>query len=140
MPGVTPEGPGGGMLGPPIPRNSPKSGRNGKKKEEEPMRMLTPGGESQQEGWLALTEDEDLQVQPPFPCTARVWIEPKCQPLEYPWTWMGEEWETQTGGYWGKLGPNASHGSSRIEWDEVPSHGSPGTTTPEQAPLFPRIT
>lgn len=31
------------------------------------MRMLTPGGDSQQEGWFALAEDEDLQVQPPFP-------------------------------------------------------------------------
>lgn len=31
------------------------------------MRMLTPGGESQWEGWSALTEDENLQVQPPFP-------------------------------------------------------------------------
>lgn len=67
MPGGTPEGPGGGMLGPPIPGNSPKSGRKGGKKEENPMRMLTLGGESQWEGWSALAEDEDLQVQPPLP-------------------------------------------------------------------------
>lgn len=55
------------MLGPPIPGNSPKSGRKGGKKEENPMRMLTLGGESQWEGWSALAEDEDLQVQPPLP-------------------------------------------------------------------------